>query len=166
MIRKGWTVGISSRGVGSLKNENGKNIVQDDFELICWDIVTSPSTPGSWISTNEKDLQPYMEDIRFARTINRIQQAMIQELNKIAIIHLYILGFHDELNNFKLTLNNPSTQGEMLKVEQWKEKVLLYKDFIACCGFIFLPICLKPKEFLFFHFSLISQLRYKLVNPN
>jgi hypothetical protein len=56
---------------------------------------------------------------------------MIQELNKIAIIHLYILGFHDELSNFKLVLNNPSTQGEMLKVEQWKEKVLLYKDLVA-----------------------------------
>jgi len=63
MIRKGWTVGISSRGVGSLKNEGGKNMVQDDFELICWDIVTSPSTPGSWISTDNQDLKPYMESI-------------------------------------------------------------------------------------------------------
>ena len=64
MIRKGWTVGISSRGVGSLKIENGKNVVQDDFELICWDIVTSPSTPGSWISTSEKDLTPFMESTK------------------------------------------------------------------------------------------------------
>ena len=64
MIRKGWTVGISSRGVGSLKNENGKNVVQDDFELICWDIVTSPSTPGSWISTSEKDLSSFMESTK------------------------------------------------------------------------------------------------------
>jgi len=64
MIRKGWTVGISSRGVGSLKNENGKNVVQDDFELICWDIVTSPSTPGSWISTSEKDLTSFMESTK------------------------------------------------------------------------------------------------------
>ena len=70
-------------------------------------------------------------DIRFARTINRIQQAMIQELNKIAIIHLYILGFEEELNNFQLMLTNPSTQGEMLKIEQWKEKVLLYKDLVT-----------------------------------
>lgn len=70
-------------------------------------------------------------DIRFARTINRIQQAMIQELNKLAIIHLYILGFEEELNNFQLFLTNPSTQGEMLKVEQWKEKVLLYKDLVS-----------------------------------
>ncbi len=70
-------------------------------------------------------------DIRFARTVNRIQQAMIQELNKIAIIHLYILGFEEELNNFQLMLTNPSTQGEMLKVEQWKEKVLLYRDLVT-----------------------------------
>ena len=68
MIRKGWTVGISSRGVGSLKNENGKNIVQEDFELICWDIVTSPSTPGSWISTSEKDLKPFMESTKGDKT--------------------------------------------------------------------------------------------------
>ena len=61
MIRKGWTVGISSRGVGSLKSEGGKNMVQSDFELICWDIVTSPSTPGSWISSDEKDLEQYTE---------------------------------------------------------------------------------------------------------
>jgi hypothetical protein len=49
LLRKGLKIGVSSRGVGSLEKEHGKNIVQDDFELICWDIVTSPSTPGSWI---------------------------------------------------------------------------------------------------------------------
>jgi hypothetical protein len=48
-LRKGYKIGVSSRGVGSLAKEDGKNIVQDDFEIICWDIVTSPSTPGSWI---------------------------------------------------------------------------------------------------------------------
>ena len=46
-----------------------------------------------------------LQDIRFARTINRIQQSMLQELNKIAIIHLYILGLEDELDNFTLSLN-------------------------------------------------------------
>jgi ribosome-associated translation inhibitor RaiA len=68
-----------------------------------------------------------LQDIRFSRTINRIQQSMIQELNKIAIIHLYILGFEDDLDNFSLTLNNPSTQGEMLKVEQTQLKVTLFQ---------------------------------------
>ncbi|NIQ16922.1 MAG: hypothetical protein GTO02_21815, partial [Candidatus Dadabacteria bacterium] len=62
-IRKGVTIGISSRGVGSLSTEHGKNVVQDDFELICWDVVTSPSTPGSWISSEQDDLTPYMESI-------------------------------------------------------------------------------------------------------
>jgi hypothetical protein len=105
-----------------------------DLQYIQRKMVTALRVPKTFLGFEEtvgegKNLA--LLDIRFARTINRIQQAMIQELNKIAIIHLYILGFHDELNNFKLTLNNPSTQGEMLKVEQWKEKVLLYKDLVS-----------------------------------
>ena len=105
-----------------------------DIQFIQRKLVTALRVPKTFLGFEEptgegKNLA--LMDIRFARTINRIQQAMIQELNKIAIIHLYILGFHDELNNFKLTLNNPSTQGEVLKVEQWKEKVLLYKDLTA-----------------------------------
>jgi len=75
-----------------------------------------------------------LQDIRFARTINRIQQSMLQELNKIAIIHLYILGLEDELENFTLSLNNPSTQAEMLKIEQTQLKVTLYKDAVADAG--------------------------------
>jgi len=67
-------------------------------------------------------------DIRFARTINRIQKSLIQELNKIALVHLYLLGLEDELTNFTLSLTNPSAQSDLLKIEQWKEKVTLYKD--------------------------------------
>ena len=67
-------------------------------------------------------------DIRFARTINRIQKSLIQELNKIALIHLYLLGLEDELDNFTLSLTNPSAQSDLLRIEQWKEKVTLYKD--------------------------------------
>ena len=67
-------------------------------------------------------------DIRFARTINRIQKSLIQELNKIALIHLYLLGLEDELSNFTLALTNPSSQSDLLKIEQWKEKITLYKD--------------------------------------
>jgi hypothetical protein len=59
---------------------------------------------------------------------------MIQELNKIAIIHLYILGFEDDLDNFTLTLNNPSTQAEMLKVEHTQLKVTLFKDATSDLG--------------------------------
>lgn len=67
-------------------------------------------------------------DIRFARTINRIQKSLVEELNKVALIHLYLLGLEDELHNFTLSLTNPSAQSDLLRIEQWKEKVLLYKD--------------------------------------
>ena len=67
-------------------------------------------------------------DIRFARTINKIQKSLIQELNKIALIHLYLLGLEDELGNFSLSLTNPSAQSDLLRIEQWKEKITLYKD--------------------------------------
>lgn len=49
LLRKGVKIGISSRGVGSLKNIQGRNVVQDDFELICYDLVASPSTPGAFL---------------------------------------------------------------------------------------------------------------------
>ena len=61
-IRQGLKIGVSSRGVGSLEKENGKNIVQDDYELICWDIVTSPSTPGSWIYNEEPSREQQMSE--------------------------------------------------------------------------------------------------------
>jgi hypothetical protein len=53
---------------------------------------------------------------------------MIQELNKIALIQLYLLGLEDELDNFSLMLTNPSGQSDLLKIEQWKEKITMYKD--------------------------------------
>lgn len=61
-LRKGLKIGVSSRGVGSLEKENGRNVVQDDFELICWDIVTSPSTPGSWIYNEEPSREQQMSE--------------------------------------------------------------------------------------------------------
>ncbi len=67
-------------------------------------------------------------DIRFARTINKIQKSLIQELNKVALIHLYLLGMEDDLNSFSLSLTNPSSQSDLLKIEMWKEKITLYKD--------------------------------------
>lgn len=57
------TLGISSRGVGSLKNVKGQNIVQDDFELVCFDLVSSPSTPGAYVFTNLEDRDKYQESI-------------------------------------------------------------------------------------------------------
>lgn len=73
-------------------------------------------------------------DIRFARAVHRIQKALIQELNKIAIIHLYTKGYEDDLSNFTLQLTTPSTQADMLKVQNWKEKIGLYRDAVSDAG--------------------------------
>lgn len=70
-------------------------------------------------------------DLRFSRTINRIQEAVVLELRNIANIHLKILGFDDDLNNFTLTLTNPSTQQEMLKLETMKTKIEVFKQMFT-----------------------------------
>jgi len=64
LLRNGNTLGISSRGVGSLKNDKGQNIVQDDFELVCFDLVSSPSTPGAYVFSDLDDRQKYDETIQ------------------------------------------------------------------------------------------------------
>lgn len=69
------------------------------------------------------------EDVRFARTIERIQRTVISELSKIAIVHLYAQGIQDsEMTNFSLQLVNPSTIYEQEKVNLWSEKVRLAQD--------------------------------------
>lgn len=62
-LMHGVTLGISSRGVGSLKNESGKNIVQEDFELVCFDLVSSPSTPGAYVFQNPEDKNKFAESV-------------------------------------------------------------------------------------------------------
>lgn len=64
LIRNNIMIGVSSRGVGSLKQINGDHIVQDDFEIICWDVVTSPSTPGSWMFKEKDEAKPFTESTK------------------------------------------------------------------------------------------------------
>lgn len=70
LMRQGVTLGISSRGVGSLKKVGEKNEVQDDFELICFDLVSSPSTPGAYLFSNEGDRHKYEENLEEEKKIN------------------------------------------------------------------------------------------------
>lgn len=63
LMRQGVTLGISSRGVGSLKKVGERNEVQDDFELICFDLVSSPSTPGAYLFSNPEDRGKYEENL-------------------------------------------------------------------------------------------------------
>lgn len=68
LLLNGATLGISSRGVGSLKSVRGQNIVQDDFELVCFDLVSSPSTPGAYIFKDPSDRDQYQESVEVEKT--------------------------------------------------------------------------------------------------
>lgn len=74
LIESGVTLGISSRGVGSTKQQGGNLVVQEDFQLICFDIVSEPSTPGAFMIKESRQIRP--DDLRatFNRSdrINRI----------------------------------------------------------------------------------------------
>jgi hypothetical protein len=114
-----------------IKNSNLSEIA--DIEYIQKKLLTALRIPKAFLGFEEvvadgKNLA--LQDIRFARTINRIQKSMLAELNKLAIIHLFILGFEDELSNFTLGLTNPSTQADLLKVDVFKEKIITYKDAV------------------------------------
>jgi hypothetical protein len=114
-----------------------------DIEYIQKKLVTALRIPKTFLGFEDvvgdgKTLS--LQDIRFARTINRIQKCMISELNKIAIIHLFLLGFEDEISNFTLGLTNPSTQSDLLKIDIWKEKIGLYRDAVSDPGTGIAPV--------------------------
>jgi len=78
LVKDGIKIGISSRGVGSLKKEGDRHIVQDDFQLICWDVVSEPSTPGAFVmkegrDISEKELKAvFSQQDRISRVLNDI----------------------------------------------------------------------------------------------
>ena len=78
LVDSGVTLGISSRGVGSTRKEGDYQVVQDDFQLICWDFVTEPSTPGAFMmkegrEINESDLnRHFTKSDRIDRIFNEI----------------------------------------------------------------------------------------------
>jgi len=74
LIESGVTLGISSRGVGSTKQQGGSLIVQEDFQLICFDIVSEPSTPGAFMMNESRAIRPADLKATFNKSdrINRI----------------------------------------------------------------------------------------------
>lgn len=116
----------------------GQNLTaMDDIKFIQNKLFTALRVPKSFLNFEEtsgdgKNLS--LMDVRFTRTVNRIQQALLMELNKIAMIHLFLLGFTDELTNFNLTMNNPSSQAEMLELENLAKKITTAKDAVSDPG--------------------------------
>lgn len=78
LIMNGYKIGVSSRGIGSVKSQLGKTIVCDDFELICWDVVATPSTPGSYIGERES-LTQYIENDETKKDKSKL----VEKINKI-----------------------------------------------------------------------------------
>lgn len=126
----------ASNPIETLQSSNNLNTI-DDLKYFQDKLVTALRVPRSFLKFDEsvgdgKNLS--MLDVRFERNINKIQQAMLMELNKIAIVHLYVLGFTDELNNFTLTLNNPSRQAEMLRLTEFQTKINIFRDSVQDPG--------------------------------
>lgn len=81
LIIRGYKIGVSSRGVGSVKDIMGTTVVGDDYELICWDVVSSPSTPGSYIDCNMDNLQQYIESKDYS--LDKHNMAIREKLERI-----------------------------------------------------------------------------------
>ena len=104
------------------------NITQiDDVKYLRDKLFAALKVPQAYLSMGEDASEDKttlaQKDIRFARTIQRLQRVIISELEKIGIIHLYTLGFRgDDLLAFGLSLNNPSKIAELQELEHWKQK--------------------------------------------
>lgn len=116
----------------------GQNLTAiDDIKYIQNKVCTALRIPKAFLNFEEaqgdgKNLA--LEDIRFTRTVNKIQQAFIMELTKVASIHLYLLGFTDDLTNFSLSMTNPSSQAEQLEIENIQKKISAARDAISDPG--------------------------------
>ncbi len=120
----------SGTGIDTLQGMEFTGI--DDIEYLKGRMMAALKVPKSFLG-DEKDVQGKAtlaaQDVRFARTIERLQRIVISELTKIAIIHLYSQGYTDaDLVAFELTLKTPSIVYEQEMISLYKEKVQLAKD--------------------------------------
>jgi len=117
--------------------------LKDNLEYLHLQMLTALGVPKVFLNFEASPAEGRnlsLADIRFAKLVNRVQQCAIMELNKIAIIHLYMLGFTDDLNNFTITMNNPSTQAEIMRIEELQKKILAVKDAVSNATESGLPI--------------------------
>tara|TARA_R100000152_G_C6778551_1_gene209334 strand:+ start:1021 stop:3003 length:1983 start_codon:yes stop_codon:yes gene_type:complete len=99
----------------------------DDVKYLKDKLFAALKVPQAYLfrgeDAGEADTTLAQKDIRFARTIQRLQRSVLSELEKVGIIHLFTLGYRqDDLVSFKLSLNNPSKIAELQELEQWRTK--------------------------------------------
>lgn len=90
LMRQGVTMGISSRGVGSLAKKGEYNEVQDDFEIICFDLVMNPSTPGAYLFLNKDDRQLYDENIDVDKKVEKIDGGLGKSLDLMSKLNDFL----------------------------------------------------------------------------
>jgi hypothetical protein len=122
--------GESGTGIESVSGLDFNAI--DDIEYLRNKMMSALRVPKAFLGYDEQvegKATLAAEDIRFARTIERLQRIAVSELTKIAIVHLYTQGFKDEdLVDFELNLTTPSTVYEQEKIAIWQEKIRLATD--------------------------------------
>jgi hypothetical protein len=91
-LRQGVTLGISSRGVGSLKKVGEQNEVQDDFELICFDLVSSPSTPGAYLFLDKDDRFKFEENLDEEKKLRQSEDKGNKSLALMNKLNTYLGG--------------------------------------------------------------------------
>ena len=112
-------------------------VQMEDIEYMQNKIFAAMRVPKTFLNFQEaqgKGQNLSFMDIRFARMINRIQQFLLMELNKIAMIHLYIMGLQDEIGNFSLTLNSPSTLIESQELDDLQKRLTAMQTALADPG--------------------------------
>ena len=120
----------------SIENLTGlEYAATEDIEFLQKKLFAALRIPKAYLSYDENlngKATLAAEDVRFARTIERIQRTIVSELTKVAIVHLAAQGIEDaEMVNFELSLTNASTIYEQEKVNLWSEKVRLATDMAA-----------------------------------
>ena len=104
----------------------------DDIEYLKNRLLAALHVPKAFLGYEESlgsKATLAAEDVRFARTIERVQRILVSELTKVAVVHLYSQGYTDaELVNFELSLTSPSTIYEQEKIELWSNKINLARD--------------------------------------
>jgi len=99
----------------------------DDVKYLREKVFAAIKIPQSYLISGDGEAEDKgalaQKDLRFARTIQRLQRSIVAELEKIASVHLYLLGFRgDDLISYTLRLNNPSKISELQELETWRTK--------------------------------------------
>ena len=112
-------------------------VQMEDIEYMQNKMFSALRVPKTFLNFQEaqgKGQNLSIMDVRFSRMINRIQQFLLMELNKIAMIHLYIMGLTDEIGNFQLSLNNPSAQIESQELDDLTKRITTMQAALADPG--------------------------------